>query len=703
MYENDYKYAITDAPLIPEYAGISAARTPFMAFISAGRAQMAATQATQVPVMRSPELARTMTGFEDQMSEYINDIRTPCNLVVKKIVQKYPNVVGSDKFPFNPLSTILYQDEDTGEYGYFDIPMHSNQINRVHETFSFPYILTSVGKALYKGQCIPMGTVIATSPSVDDAGLYRSGVNANVATMSAPPGIEDGFWVMDEYLHKTQPSATVTYTGEWGRKKVPVNTYGTVDRMMPFPALGAHVRDDGLLFGFRETDKVFNGIDMTAKELLRPDRIHDDLVYVEKGAVGGVVTDITIISPLAEGNKVPETPSGMETAAEVYADAYTRYWDTILDFYQHGKSAHRSSHDAMRLTPGLQTLITRALGHRPNSAMKGQRVVRNRKNVIKLTCNTKPVDEWRVSITITFYYPTGNGAKLSNRMGHKGVGCRVSPREHMPRDEFGNVCDVVYFHQGSVARLNPGQYYEHYINAVKRDVSIDIRALVKRGEMDAAWDLFDRYTYALSRTSHSYLEGMSQDDKDDVIYAIVQDGIYDVLTVGDPDINMGIVARLNKVRRPNKSRLTYVDQQGKTVVTRRPVLIGEIQMVVLDKIKHMPMAVSGVLRNHHGLVSPQNASTKHRTPGKQQAARVIGESESRTLSGAIGGKAVSRILTSGHDPVVHRDEVLGIMRADNPSLPHTPPHRDKPVRGRAIQFIHSMFNWTGISIVNTED
>jgi hypothetical protein len=84
--------------------------------------------------------------------------------------------------------------------------------------------------------------------------------------------------------------------------------------------------------------------------------------------------------------------------------------------------------------------------------------------------NKKEVLEpWHVTITIRSEVVPNLGFKLTGEHGDKGVVCKRVKREHMPRDEYGNIADFVVDPMSTGARMNPSRKYEWYYSTSPRD------------------------------------------------------------------------------------------------------------------------------------------------------------------------------------------------------------------------------------------
>ena len=685
-------------PLSRRTQGTMSALTSTFMFDSASRLQMASIQAGQAIVPHKSDLPRMLTGLEDQLAQYTFGVRAPCELRVLKVINKYNVQLGLGRIKSNPLTTVIYINMDPdggGEYGCFHMEQYQNQTERVHETFGFKYVLTEKAKNIHENMCLRKGELLTHSPNIDEHGLYSTGISANVAYISTPATIEDGFDVSDELLERARPMATGSRVAEWGKKCYPLNIYGSdSSQYRPFPEIGDIIRNDGLMYALRDYDDALAGLDMTNEALRDVDFVHDTCTY---GKSNAEVFDVTVHTTTNEGRRSHHTPSGMETMAERYSAQHSRYYEEILEAYEEIKRVTRGEY---KLTPMLSNLIVMAKGDKPNVTIRRLEEKRRKKNSIIKTWRANPIDEWRVEVFYSYKFPIGEGCKLSDRHGGKGVACRYRPKAEMPVDKYGNVVDVIVYAKGSVGRLNPGQFYEHYINACSRDITLDMKEMVKAGNRQGAIDHILTYLSIISPTTYAYIDHDNREELEDLVDRCCMYGVYTCVPSDDPDIGLYTYIKLEAFRPPNKSTLTYTNGVGKVVTTKEPILVGEKDMIVLDKLDHKPMSVSGIRRQHHGFPAVENKGTKYSTPSKEQPPKIIGESEARTGTAVMGGEAVAELLDVTTNPETHRRTAAMIFEADSPVQIPDIVDRDAPyIRGRPMALLKHTLNCAGIDIV----
>lgn len=287
--------------------------------------------------------------------------------------------------------------------------------------------------------------------------------------------------------------------------------------------------------------------------------------------------------------------------------------------------------------------------------------------------------------------------------------CEIRPDKDMPKDEFGNVADIVQFGGSPIARMNIGQEYERYINAACRDVSKDVRVMVNKGPdgWREAWEHAMGFLAILSPKQHAhYLKVKTSDtQKRAFIEGVCKDILRAYVAPDAPEGGKELIKAIMTYRRPDKGPITYTNYDGRVTVTKSPMLIGPKQMIVLDKSSFKPMAVSVAQRQNHGLLATTNKRTKVAHPTNRQPPRSWGESEIRNLCSSMGGEEVSYIVDLSTNPEAMRSALRHAMMSASPFKEYA--HLDRRIhpagQGRTIQFVKNLLCCMGAEMVTTKD
>lgn len=694
-----------------ETHGTAATTSSTIKFDSGARIQMATTQAGQAIVPAKSDLPRILTGHEKQLSDYTFAVRAPENIEVVAVINKFRSGIGFNSVNKNSLTTVIYHTEYSNQFGVLHLEGYRNQSERVHETFGFKYVQTQIAKELHPGQVIFKGTLLAASTNVTSHSysttkvggrevpeyFYATGLSVNVANIAVPYTTEDGVEVSESFIERATPTAIGSRVAEWGKVFYPLFLYkDPMDPKIdnPFPEMGQKIREDGLVFALRKHDHLLGGLQMTREALLCIDYKHDELVY---GVPGAEVVDITVDTTTKDGKKFPHTPKGMERQAAKYEMFINDYYDTVLNVYH---DINRREFGNATYTPELLNLITRANGHKPNTTNRRLNDIKGGKNSILKSWRAVILDEWRVEIVYAWKFPMGEGSKISDRHGCKGVICKVRPDHEMPVDDFGNRADCLVFGKAGISRLDPGLFYEQYINACSRDITLDIISMLNKGDEEAAWNHFLTYIQISAKSLYDMVDPTDLDDRARLFRAIRLHGMYLGIDSCDENLGINIFFDMEGFRPPNKSQLTYTTVTGERVRTKLPILIGEKDMIVLDKSDHKPMAVSGIGRQHHGCPAVENRSTKHSTPSKEQPPRVLGETDVRFACATMGGQAVANIMEDVNNPDAHRELVMQIFNA----LDHSKIQRSEWIKNvkqgrRPLEFVKHIGECAGWKLI----
>lgn len=184
--------------------------------------------------------------------------------------------------------------------------------------------------------------------------------------------------------------------------------------------------------------------------------------------------------------------------------------------------------------------------------------------------------------------------------------------------------------------------------------------------------------------------------------SIVDSGFYLHMNACSEHININIVDEITKVIKPTYGPVSYIDAEGKRVTTIDNVLIGSLDMIILEKTEQRPMAVSSATLQHHGLISGNNKEIRNAHPSKQQSTRVLGETECRLIAAVMGGDILAEMLDLANSPESHREAVWSILNAEDPSNILSVVNREitKLGRSRVLSFFNHILLCNGVAIVD---
>lgn len=391
-----------------EVTGTTDLLTPYGRYDSGPRLHMAAAQSQQAVMPRCPDVPITLCGFESQMKDYTMAIKMPCDAYITDVISKFVPSTAKGGVKANNITTILYQDIDSGEYGAIDLEGYY----RAHDIFGMELKRTAACSQLRPGMPIPKGTVLAHSIGANLHGVYSNSLTMEVINMSMAGVIEDGLIISESALERGRPIAMAKRDCEWGKSRYPINIYGDIENYQPFPGPGERVRADNLLFATRKYDPLLDCVNMLPEMLLVPNRAHDELVYGPPDCQNAKVVDVKVVSS-STGNRLRQTPATMETYTNMFTKQTAAYYDKLVDKYN---DLSRKERQSLTISPAFEELLTVAMSDRPNDPGRTRRG-RAPTGTVQRTFKAKPIDEWRVELEIAWRYDLRYGAKLTDAHG----------------------------------------------------------------------------------------------------------------------------------------------------------------------------------------------------------------------------------------------------------------------------------------------
>jgi len=656
---------------------------PFPGNNSGPREQMYASHQGQCMVIRGAQERFLQAGTEYEYGTCTFKIAMPFTGTVFGVIPKLSPVAGGHQFRYNPLRVAIVESEySPGLVGTVRI----ERFHTSHQTFGFMYSEHKRNMSnLRQGSGFMENDVFMHSPTVKENKGYAYGVNANVIFLSLNAVDNDGVVLSEDMIPKMTSTGIISAEGSWGRKKYPLNLYGTKDRYQPFPNVGDKIRSDGLLFALRTYDEATAVTEMTPEALMEVDYIWDTCFY---GKPNGEVVDVTVHHAMSKNEP---TPVGMDEQTRMYLNHQQTYYERIRRSYYDLKKKYG---DRLRLTPEFHNLIVRALAEEPDQP-----------GFIIKTLNKIPLDDWHVHITYSYDVVPDVGSKITDCHGGKGVVVEIRPREQMPVDDYGRRAEIIMDPDSTINRMNIGRMYEQGTNWYSAMVLRDIRMMRDanpQGYVPQAWDLLMRYYNAVSvRHYELMLDYTSEMDRRNHLDYVLQyeDGIHIWMPSDRPDAGAPAYRRLMAEFPYAKTPVSYINRVGRAIRTKAPMMIGSMYVIVLEKNGDDWSAVSSPKLQHYGIPAMVNGDNKYSTPGREQPVKFTGESETRLLNATMGGEATADLVDMPNMPAGQKLIVKRILAADNPS--DIKEVLDKaqlpPGSNRALQIIKHLTLCGGIS------
>lgn len=647
--------------LAPEFLGV-VGLNPFAAYISASRLAMFCNHIGQHLVVKDCTVNRLSTGVGREYAKDVHAIRMPCNAIIVKVIRKYPEQIDGNIPGENPTTVVVYQDNDspTGEIGVLVIEHR----HCLHQHYGFTYVMTPDFYRLAPDVAVDKGTVLATSPTITEAGDHRFGLEAQVAFMSLPGVAEDGVIVSESFCKRMTTRGYGTRTVSWGKNAMPLNKFGDDTRFKAFPDIGESVGSDGLLWASRSYDDMLS-IAMMSNKALRTLDYFDKPHY----APGARVTDVTIL----KGNKNKAVlPHGMEDQCRYYYQRGYAFHEEIIAVE---RDLRRRYGTRLHLSKRFHNLVVESLA---------VTTMAERSHVVP-TFNKQPVDEWVVQLSFDYEVIPTIGFKLTGLHGDKGVIVEIRPDADMPVDGLGNRAEIIMDGDSTLKRTNVGRVYEQYINAAGYATTYRLRDMVASGAtLDQQMDYLMGFYRLTSPVMHDNAQTVLCNDiaKAKHSRTVLRKGIYLHLPTDNQLSYLDVCANLRQHYPACNGPVTYRGNSGKLVTTKSNVIIGGMYIMLLEKTGNTWGAVNSAKSQHFGIPAKLNNSDKYSAAGRHNPVRIAGEAEVRAIAATCGGDTAAEMIDQTNSPTVHRSISESALRATRPTDVESAVDRSIHPRGR---------------------
>jgi len=636
---------------------------PYVTYLSSPRVHMLAMQLGQIPETDAGEERRIQTGIEKEYGKYPFGKRMPEDGTIIQVIPNAMSSINGDNVP-STMSLVVYEEEATKAIGCIELP----EFICMHTHLGYPLVPNLEGmRQLAPQRRISKDTVFMNPPSISADGVMKYGRNANICRMTHPAVAEDGIRVRRGYVDSMGIWIYERRVISYGTNHTARNLYGDEMHYCPFPEVGQKIRPDGLLAALLPNDPPeLAAVTHSMSELREVDLINDELTY----AVGPGGTDRTASEGVVVSVQVDHDPN---RPTDPILDAQPlRYWrirhnycKRVVELYQKLTNQAKRVGNELQLTPEFHRLVVECMAvinYHPTHQTDPVRLGYQYKK--------EPIDTFRVEIVVKYRVCPSIGFKASTVDGGKATIVEIGEDHEMPVDQFGTVADIVFDPNSPFARMIPSAWYEHYFNDVlththrelcvmlgvkpfeKREKTIPIlRSLPpEKIQMGIDWlvGMYTRISWDLSEKLHA--DGFDEHPIDHLAHVIEQD-----CKIGhrpDHPIPYGKVmsALKNSPYNPPVGPVTYVGNSGKRRVTKKPIRIAKMYVILLEKIANNWSAVSMGRLHHFGVLAPMNRDDKYATSGRWQPVKAYGESEIRVLLYYVGAQYVANVMNNNNDP-----------------------------------------------------
>lgn len=645
---------------------------------SASRQAMEATHLKQKLVVKGATARRQQTGVEREYSKYTFGVRVPENCTILSVVDKYRRQEHAlNGIRHNPEKTIIYQEEmnDHGVRPISFLKLDEYSFRHTYLGYKYKHSERYPDSSLTKGTTLPKGTALRDSPCVTRNGDYHYGIETNVAYMSLPATIEDGFAISESYREKLTTTMLGMRYANIGSKYFALNLYGDKDHYKPFPAPGDKIREDGLVMVLRPYDENFTVADLHPDLLMNStiDHSNDKKIY---GLPNAVVFDVDVFKD--KGEKVLKVPTGLEKPFQQYVDAKDNYYDEILKMY---RGLVRNQGKGIPITPEFHRLIVESLANFPERDYAPSRS-KNKMKISRLRGKI-PLDNFVIEIKFAKHVRPTMGWKLTDLHGTKGVVVDIIPDADMPTTADGVVADVIIDPLSVIKRSNIGQLFEHFTNMASFQLSGEI---INQPDWKKAYSKLMEYYKAASPYMYVYCHKHLKDDHErrNHVKAVKRDGIYLHLPPNSPNVGMQQVRDIEEQQTVYVGPVTYRGKSGRVITTKKAIPIATKYMMMLDKINHDWSAIAFSKRQTHGVLASLSASDKYAQPNRTTSTRIGGESEFRAWCNFMSGEFVADLSDRTNSVEASQEINRNILMSNKPTAEDNLINRRKiPVGGHA--------------------
>ena len=678
--------------------GIVPLINPFMDKLSSQRGMMMSDHVGQSLIVDGCEIPHCFTGFEKKVGKYsIDKTARDQEVQVVAVIPKFILSEGSYPVHYNPSKTVIYRGMSDGKIGCFDI----EDFTTVTDGFGYRNVYGNA--SINVGNIINKNDVIVHAPT-HEGELYKLfGCNLNVAYMAIPQVTEDGIAISESAAKKLETEGYSTISIDIRPDQIPLNLYGDDNNYKFMPDIGTHVSDDGVVCVLRSptADSIIH--DMSPANLKKIQHLHDKLYRIPAGAE---ILDIYV--SINRKNKPVSTirTDVIYQQAEAYRQKINTYHRSIYKLYQQLVEVSGNEY-----TDAFSTLAYNAAGELLSAGERLDNTCIMRKNGVLIPIRNKADIEFiHIDIKYRHKRPIRHGFKLTGRFGNKGVVSKIIPDDECPTDAEGFRADIIIDPVSVFNRMNPGQQYEQFINRgnvlLRRRVTEVINTTK---DYQRAFDMMLEWANDLNPNYAQLLAEIMPTMEDKI--SLVNDTIKRGFLMNIPPFTSGIdqqkILYLSDKYNIKASPVTYIitDENGnkKRVVTKQPVLIGEMFTWLLNKIPHLRACGIGYINNFR---TPVKSSDKYNSisPYPVSALR-FGEDEMRNIIAVAGGETAALI----HGMYANNKEALDklaeiLLHSPNPSrIPNVGMTLAEIIRGNSmVNVTKHMFGCFGVDITFDE-
>ncbi len=676
----------------------------FVSHATSSRSLMSQSHLAQAVNLDKPDLNIIQSGLDQEFAKYTASKTITVNSEFLTLIKKY-HTLTLDKLTGYVL---IYRELTTSRICAMELPIYDKLSPYFGYEFTYHKDLTS----FVTGDYLKAGTIIAKSPSVivNDAGEQDDsalGLNANLVNITLPETDEDGYIVSKSFAKRLSFKVYDTRTISVGRDSFLLNLYGDENNFKPFPDIGEPINEDGALVASRRYDKRFGPALYSTKEYREFNPVFDNAVYV-RGHLHSKVIDIKII----KNNIVKEDlPIGTDELCELYSKGYVTYCEKLIQSYDAFANETRGkTGNEIVINNTFNTLLVEAYGITDSNTDLTK---------LKLTARKELLDKYSIEFTIEYNYPASLGYKLSDTYhGGKGVITAIWEDEDMPTDEFGVRADVIGDPRSTISRLNVSRLMEKYIKSGTRRAQTILRDRFKLINKPTLQDctsneIVELFGIVLEfaslvnsdqfKTYNAVAKSMNLETMILIIDDILTNEFYIFMTIDMEAKAYEIIDAIDRSRfKPTKGFVTF-NYRGRPVVTKEKISIGPLYFILLSKIADDALACSSAKINHFSIPVVASKADKYRTPYRNSAVRVNGETEGRLFAAYAGREFLAEFKDRATSVKSHAILYEKLLDAPEPgNIKNCIDRTEQPYgTDKALLLLNSVWNSAGIELAHS--
>ena len=414
--------------------------------MSGPRAHLFYTHVSNALVLNNAESPLIYTGYELAFGKRSNGYKQ-----AKSDYQIIAKIHRHNSMP-NMKYLLVLLDLNTGVYTVEEVSHYKSLV----EMYGYVRPESAIDHAAV-GTIIRKGEDFYRSTSTDKYNNFRFGINAKACFVNTLNCVADAVFISDEFAEKANFYLIEETEIILNLNDVLLNLHGNSDYYKCLPEVGEDITENGILCARRKIDFNLAASNLTDSALST--LLESDDIFRGRGTV--VDIDINV-------NKQDDLLSNKD-----------QYRNQLKYIFQDQLRYNREIYDALHpIVANDQSKYTFELRHAYDVARNYiNNTQLNTSTDIQYATNNGKFEYIYLSIKVAYRKNLSCSDKLSQRSAAKGVISAIIPKEHMFRDEYGNVADICFAGKGIIGRLNIAQVYEHELNFISNRVVAKMKEL----------------------------------------------------------------------------------------------------------------------------------------------------------------------------------------------------------------------------------